>query len=202
MALSLSRPVVLDRVASHRHTPIPRRPRATSARASPARVWEPSPRPLAVVLTARPLIAARPDIVEALRAVRYSVRTVPSWQRLLDEVEAHPVDAALVDLDAVEQDKCGLRLAMSSHRLASLLARRARAYGFALVLQTALDYIEIEDLVRQGVQALARLDDPSDRLVASIQTAVRRVAARRGLDRARLVEGTPPTYADSQLTRW
>lgn len=139
--------------------------------------------------------------MEALRAVRYSVRAAPSWQRLLDEAEAHPVDAALVDLDAVEQDQCGHHLTMSSHRLVSLLARRARAYGFALVLQTALDYIEIEDLVRQGVQALARLDDPADQLVACIQTAVRRVAACHGPDRAQPVDCAPPTYADGHLTR-
>jgi DNA-binding NarL/FixJ family response regulator len=147
-------------------------------------------------LTARPLIATRPDLVEALHAVRYSVRAAPSWQHLLDEVEAHPVDAALVNLDAVEQDQCGSRLAMSSHRLVSRLASRARAYGFALVLQTTRDYTEVEDLVREGVQALAHPDDPADRLVACIQNAVRRVAAGRGLE-----DCSPPTSADGPLTR-
>jgi DNA-binding response OmpR family regulator len=161
MAVTGSHPAVLDGPASRR-APTRPRPRA----------------PVATVLTARPLAAAWPALTAALHAAHYGLRTVPSWPHLLDAVEAHPVDAVLVDLDALEDgaEAVGPVRAMSGHRLVALLARRARDRHFALIVRTARDYGELEDLVRQGVDALVAPEAAGEPLLAQIQGALRRVA--------------------------
>jgi DNA-binding NarL/FixJ family response regulator len=177
MVPTVSRPVVLDGPASPPCGFAPAQPSRTRQRRPHAQL-------LASVLTARPLTAARPDVVAALRAAHYDVRVAPSWQRLLDAGATPPVDVVLVDLDHPALDERAHPRGMSGHRLVSLLAHRAQVDGFALVLQTACDYSEIEDLVRQGVQALVRPDDPTPRLIATINAALRHRAACRGRDRA------------------
>jgi DNA-binding NarL/FixJ family response regulator len=152
--------------------PVASRPLATSSS-------EPAAETLPVVLTARALVMARPSLVETLRLAHYLVRVVPAWDQLLDAIEGHPVDAVLVDLDGVNRGQRGHIFDMSGHRLVSLLARLSPTHRFALMVQTALDFAEIQDLVRLGTHALIGPDLADEQLVPHIHAALRRVRPPR-----------------------
>jgi hypothetical protein len=145
-----------------------------------------------IVLTARGLITARPDVVDALRVACYAIRMVAGWQRLLDALDEHPIDAVLVDLDAADQTTHRHLLEMSRHRLVALLARRRVARGFALVVHTSLDFAEIESLVRQGVDALVSPEHSAEQVIVHIEAARRCAAMRRRPDRVRWSVQTLP----------
>jgi CheY-like chemotaxis protein len=152
---------------------------------------EPRPDAPPVVLTARALLVSRPALVDTLRGAHYLVRIAPAWDQLLDAIEGHPVDAVLVDLDAVDRGQRGHIFDMSGHRLVSLLARLSPTRRFALMVQTALDFAEIQDLVRLGTHGLFGPDLADEELVPQIRGALRRVHAPRRQDRARRREPVP-----------
>jgi hypothetical protein len=135
--------------------------------------------PQRIVLTTRSWLVARPDVFQALRAGCYRVRTTPAWDHLLDCLDECPADIVIVDLDDANRCRRGHLLEMSGYRLVSLLGRLAALRRFALVVQTALDYVEIKDLARQGLHALVSPEMPADELVNTIQAATARVTTGR-----------------------
>ncbi|GAC1457837.1 MAG: hypothetical protein PVSMB4_17590 [Ktedonobacterales bacterium] len=143
-------------------------PRRTTPNASPK-----------VVLTARSWLVARPDASQALRAGRYRVRTAPAWDQLLDSLDECAADIVIVDLDDANRGHGGHLFAMSGYRLVALLGRLATVRHFALIVQTALDYAEIEDLARHGTHALVSPETSGDNLLSAIQAATKRITTGR-----------------------
>lgn len=164
---------------------------------------DPPPEALPVVLTARTLVTARPALVETLRVAHYLVRVAPAWDQLLDDIEDRPVDAVLVDLDAVNRTQRGHIFDMSGHRLVSLLARLSLTRRFALLVQTALDFAEIEDLVRLGIHALIGPELADEQLVPLIHAALRRVRTPRRRDHAhRPAQTSAPAMPAKDACPW
>ena len=104
--------------------------------------------------TAASLLAARPRLARALRASRIQVNVSRDWISLLQDVENERVDVVVVDLDAVESPPEARTLAMSAYRLVTLLARAGKCNHFALIVQTARDFAEIEEVVLAGIHGL------------------------------------------------
>lgn len=113
-----------------------------------------------LVLTARAYLRAYAEVAAGLRAARCSVRAVTSWDRLLLHDTPCVADIVLVDLDAVDRARAQGTRGLSGYRLVTLLTRQIARTPTALIIQTLLDYTEIEDLVRRGVQDIIspRLD--------------------------------------------
>jgi DNA-binding NarL/FixJ family response regulator len=132
-----------------------------------------------IVLTAAPLLAARPALPDVLRAARCQVRAADSWSQLLEDADHSTVDVVLVDLDAADRDRRGHFLDMSGHRLVTLLARRSALRHFALMIQTALDFAEVEDLLRLGVHGLVRPDTPDEDLGPHVRAVISRISHSR-----------------------
>jgi hypothetical protein len=134
------------------------------------------------VLTASALLQARPGLGALLGAAGREVRTVARWADLLNAVaeemaaDVEYTGVALVDLDAANLAAQG-RAALSGYRLLALLARHTRGGAFGLVVQTALDYSEIEDVARLGgVCALAHPHLADEQIAERIHRALRRWA--------------------------
>lgn len=140
----------------------------------------PPTEPLKIVLTARSWLAARPAVIETLGAGRYLVHTTAAWDQLLDRLDTCQVDVVIVDLDDANRCRRHHLFDMSGQRLVALLGRLAASRHFALVVQTALDFAEIDNLARQGIDTLVSPETPDDRLVHAIQAATNRVTAARG----------------------
>lgn len=136
------------------------------------------------LLTVEAVLQARPRLAPVLRAAGCEVRTVRRWDGLLDAIERECVTAILVDLDAANRAAQGAQGAQGAHgaparagmvsgtRLVSLLARQARDKRFALIVQTELDFVEIEELIRQGIHALIHPRLRDDAVAACIQHAI------------------------------
>lgn len=130
-----------------------------------------------LVLTARPLLRARPDLAPALAAAQLDLRIVASWERLLEAAERAPAAILLLDMDAA--DASGKRRhALSGHRIASLLARGRGPYS-ALVVLTSMDFVEIEDLVRAGISQLLSPQIPTKALALCLRAAALRAQSHR-----------------------
>ena len=131
--------------------------------------------PHAIILTALPLIISRPTLGESLRAARCDLRVMPRWEELLEAIEHHPPDAVLVDLDEMDRRRQDHLFGMSGHRLVSLLARLSAQHRYALLVQTALDFAEIQDLVRLGAHALIHPALADDQVSSHIHAALARM---------------------------
>jgi AmiR/NasT family two-component response regulator len=134
-----------------------------------------SQEPHAIILTALPLITSRPALGESLRAERCDLRVMRRWEELLEAIERHPPDAVLVDLDDVDRSRRDHLFGMSGHRLVSLLARVSAQHRSALLVQTALDFAEVQDLVRLGAHALIHPALADDQVSSHIHTALARM---------------------------
>lgn len=134
---------------------------------------------LPCILTAHDLLTRRPSLGPALRSADFTVRVVDDWRSLLDQVDRQPFAAVLVDLDAAQPVPRQPLHVISGYRLVALLARYATRHArCALLVQTALDFAEIEDLVRQGVDLLIHPWLRDEELVAGIQRVVRRTTVK------------------------
>jgi transposase/DNA-binding NarL/FixJ family response regulator len=127
-----------------------------------------------VVLTAQPLLRRRDDVAIGLRNARYDIRFAATWDRLPEDVERIAADVVLVDMDAAGESADGLSH-LSGYRLIELLAHQLRGHPVALVVMTALDFEEIEDLVRAGIHALVPPKINPKALIREIQAALDRV---------------------------
>lgn len=146
-----------------------------------SRLPEAPTEPPPVILSARPLLRTCPTLAPRLREARCELLLAATWERLVVSCEKTLADVILVDYDAVEHAyRAGAgRQRMSGHRLVSLLARSQAAQTHkrprALVVLSQMDYAELEDLMRLGIHALERPDQP-ERLVGNILAAYWRVA--------------------------
>ena len=152
-----------------------RMPRTTLAR---SRASSAAAVPRLTVLTARGFSSAHKGVAQALRKAGITLRTAPSWERLLLIPDDELFDAVLIDLDAAERDAQGKRQAISGHRLVALLARQVAAKPTALVVMTHLDYAEVEELAR-GVHVLLHPDTTPHDCAEHIRARVERLGTAR-----------------------
>jgi DNA-binding NarL/FixJ family response regulator len=90
------------------------------------------------------------------------------------------VDGIVLDLDTFYE--AGTRQAViSGFRLLELLWRAVSTRPTALVVLTALDYAEMDNVLRSRVSALLVRSLPVAQLVARLEAALGRVALRRQL---------------------
>jgi DNA-binding NarL/FixJ family response regulator len=123
-----------------------------------------------------------------LKAGGFALRFVRGWRQLLAIPPSTP-DVIVVDYDAAGQSDDGARTSLSAHRLVTLLVRQLSGQPTALILQTELDFVEVEDLALAGVDAII-----SSRLGAHV--CVEQIAAALARRRARLARHKAPRAAD------
>jgi DNA-binding NarL/FixJ family response regulator len=139
----------------------------------PATTAPQAPAP-ALLLAPRALLRTHPAIIEHLRQAPFELHAASSWERLLAESEQLGAGVVLVDLDAAERSHSLRRLGLSGHRLVTLLARQLAEKAVALVVLSALDYAEIEDLMRAGVHALLHPERESEWCAEQVRAAYAR----------------------------
>lgn len=145
---------------------------ATSSRLASTRPAD-QPRPSSRILTERDLLARRPGLAASLRELGCVLSAAEDWQGLLEQADQLRADVVVVDLDAAHSFPQRSPAAMSGYRLVALLARRALRRRFALVVQTILDFSEIDDLMRQGVHMLVPPHTSDPDFACQIHTAAR-----------------------------
>ncbi len=157
------------------HQPVRTTRKVSSAPTDPpASETAPAPGRGPRLLTARSFLAAHERLVDHLHHANYSLRTAPSWERLLADADEHGADAVLVDMDAADAAHATHRLSMSGHRLVTLLARQLGGRRTTLVVLTRLDFAEIEDLARAGVGVILSPNVSPAHSVEQIDAALER----------------------------
>ena len=132
-------------------------------------------------------------LADALRASDIEVHIVRSWDQLLAARTLLP-DVILVDYDVIGIGLDGGPTSVSGHRLVTLLAHELANQPAALIVFTALDYAEIEDLAQAGVHAFISPDTSHADGVALVRASVARQRARCGAAlRAPAAESSPAT---------
>jgi hypothetical protein len=114
------------------------------------------------------------------RAARYMLRAVQEWRHAVEWVERREVDAVLLDIDAIDAATCALRV--SSARLVYILRRAAVGRNPIIAATTRRDFVEIEDVVRAGVDVLTPHTLTSWAMIQRIEAArARRLAHGAGV---------------------
>lgn len=136
------------------------------------------------LLTAAALLRTRPRLAGTLRAY-YAVQFAPTWEELPDAIAQMPPDLVLLDMDRLvtfvdgdggSEQPC----AISGRRLVKLLAHQLdaqRAHPAALIVLTALDYAELEDLA-PDISALLTPDTAPREVIASMDAVLARRVRR------------------------
>ncbi len=96
----------------------------------------------------------------------------------IEHADQQPVDGIVLDLDA-SYGAGARQTTISGFRLLELLWRAVHTRPVALVVLTALDYAEIDDVLLRHVDALLPRPLPAAQLVARLEAALGRVARRR-----------------------
>jgi hypothetical protein len=108
------------------------------------------PTALPVVLTARTYLHDRSDITACLYQENFDLQYVDQLLEAIDRIRA---DVVLIDMDAADLMYDGLQN-LSGYRLVTLLLRQLAHRPVAIVVMTALDFAEIDELARAGVHAI------------------------------------------------
>jgi CheY-like chemotaxis protein len=136
--------------------------------------WE---RPGPQLLLVMPAREERKAFSCRLSEAGYAVAICGTACEAIEYAEQAPVDGIVLDLDASYE--AGARQAMiSGFRLLELLWRVARTRPVALVVLTALDYAEIDDVLRRRVDALLNRSITSAQVLARLEAALARAARR------------------------
>src|SRR5947209_697181 len=104
--------------------------------------------------------------------------------------------AIVLDLDSPYEAGAGQTM-VSGFRLLELLWRAVRARPAALVVLTALDYAEIDDVLCRRVDALLNRSITTAQVLARLDAALARVSQRRQSDSLAFVAAPlPAAHAD------
>ncbi len=206
----------------------PDRAAASAATTAPQSLQAPGPlssraasplqtRARTLLLTLRSTARTQEDLLTTLADHAFDAQPLERWEHLLEACErfrndlGNPGGAVLVDLDEAECSPSLQSLGISAHRLTRLLARELRHLRLALIVVTARDYAEIEDLVRAGVHAVLHpRTDPEWRAEQVRQAVARRAgsisAVRSPVREQRdvvqpAVGGCPPDAGDERPAR-
>ena len=137
--------------------------------------WERSGPRLLVVMSAG---EERKKFSERLSDAGYVVAIAGTAYEAIEYTEQEPMDGIVLDLDAPYE--AGARQAMiSGFRLLELLWRAARARPAALVVLTALDYAEIDDVLCRRIDALLKRSLTTAQLLARLDAALAQISRRR-----------------------
>lgn len=105
------------------------------------------------------------------------------WDQLLRECERVEGGIVLLDFDEAERSPALRALGISAHRLAELVARELFEKPAALILLTAHDFVEVEDLMRVGVHALLHPHGEIEGLAEQVRAALDRRVAQQACGR-------------------
>ncbi|MEO7003746.1 MAG: hypothetical protein ABI068_18090 [Ktedonobacterales bacterium] len=164
---------------------------------TPATMRSQAPTPARTLLTAASVLRTRPQLAAALR-VHYAMQIVRAWEDLLNAIEQVQPDLVLVDMDrlvTVRDDSADVAdhtsvadvadsvrpCPFSGLRLVKLLARQLgeqatqRPQANALIVLTALDYAELEELA-PDIHAIIAPDMPPLRVIAQMDATLTRRA--------------------------
>jgi CheY-like chemotaxis protein len=142
-----------------------------------------------------PALEGRKEFSERLSEAGYAVASTGSACEALDYAEQELMDGIVLDLDTPYE--VGARQAMiSGFRLLELLWRAARARPAALVVLTALDYAELDDVLLRRVDALLSRSGTMPQILARLHAALTRVAQRRQSGSLALAVPPPAAHAE------
>lgn len=154
--------------------------------------WEcPGPQ-LLIVMPAR---AGRTEFSERLSEAGYAVAITEVACEALDYAEQAPLDGIVLDLDALYEVGAGQAM-LSGFRLLELLWRAVRARPTALVVLTALDYAELDDVLRRRVDALLDRSSTPAQILARLEAALAKVSQRRQSGGLALAVSPPAAHVD------
>jgi len=126
------------------------------------------PTPIPVILMARNHLRGRSDIAVRLHKENFDLRYVEQLPEAIDQIRA---DVVLIDMDAADLMYDGLQN-LSGYRLVTLLLRQLAHRPVAIVVMTALDFAEIDELARAGVHAIVSPGINSHAFVEQVRTAL------------------------------
>ncbi len=154
--------------------------------------WE---RPGPQLLVIMPAREERTEFSERLSEAGYVVVITEVACEALDYAEQAPVDGIVLDLDAPYAVGTGQAM-ISGFRLLELLRRAARARPAALVVLTALDYAELDDVLHRHVDALLNWSGTLAQVLARLEAALAWISRRRQSDNLTLAVSPPAAYVD------
>lgn len=132
------------------------------------------------LLTIEPTPLLAHEHARVFRAANYTMRSVRSWHHAVEWVARGELDVVLLDADAIEANVSALNV--STRRVVTLLRRAARGRPLIIAVVSARDFVEIEDVVRAGVDVpsgLGGLLDSAHRGRAAAARHARRSRAQR-----------------------
>ncbi len=106
-------------------------------------------RPLLHLLTIEPASFLNRNTSRAFRAAGYHLGAVRFWHQAIDWVQHGQVDAVLLDADAIDARVSATNV--STRRIVELLRRAAPEKALTIAVTSARDFMEIEDVLRAGV---------------------------------------------------
>jgi transposase len=161
----------------------------------PTRPTQPTAVP--VVLTACTFFRGRSDIIARLCQENFDLRYADQLPEAIDPIRP---DVVLVDMDAADFFYDGLQN-LSGYRLVTVLLRQLAHSPIAVVVMTTLDFAEINELARGGVDAIVSPDISSQDFVEQVRSALHHARRRYGHLLSKRCD-TPPSApaVDSRLT--
>lgn len=141
-----------------------------------------------VVLTARTFLRGRSDITARLSHENFDLRYVDQLPEAVDRI---PADVVLVDIDAADLLYDGLQN-LSGYRLVTLLLRQLAHRPIAVVVMTARDFAEIDELARAGVHAILSPAINSHAFVEQVRSALNHARRRHAHHMSERHDTSPP----------
>lgn len=130
------------------------------------------------ILLVLPAREAAREVARRLSDAGYAVAVAHTAYAAIEYVEQQPVDGIVLDLDA-SYGAGARQTTISGFRLLELLWRAVHTRPVALVVLTALDYAEIDDVLLRRVDALLSRLLPAMQLVERLEAVLGRVVRRR-----------------------
>jgi CheY-like chemotaxis protein len=133
-----------------------------------------SHRLMRTLLTIEPAAFLTREHARVFRAANYSLRTVRFWYQAVEWLEQGAPDAVLLDVDAIDARVSAINV--SARRVVELLHRAAGPRPVIIAVVSQCDPVEIEDVLRAGVQVFVPASASSVCLIQRVEAARARLA--------------------------
>jgi len=128
------------------------------------------------LLTIEPSGFLTRENARVFRAASYQLRAVRFWHQAIDWVQQSEVDAVLLDADAIDARVSPTNV--STRRIVELLRRATPGQALTIAVVSARDFMEIEDVLRAGVDVFVQAHVSSVCLIQRIEAARARLTHR------------------------